>query len=82
MGRSLPLLVGQREPAAEAAGAMTANESAALRELDADLDTVFIDDHCCEILARFLIADGDGIALRTVLHGECLHGDEECSITG
>ena len=48
----------------------------------ADLDTVFIDDDGGEIFLRHGVADGDGVALRTVLHGEALHCDGEQTVDG
>src|SRR5258706_5489495 len=54
----------------ESARAPTVKSAAASASLEADLDTVFIDDHCGKIFARFGIADGNGVAGRAVFHGE------------
>src|SRR5690606_34313463 len=45
--------------------------------LEADLNTVFIDNEGGEILAGFEIAESDGFAPSAVLEREGLHGDGE-----
>ena len=82
MGRSLAVFVGHSEPPVEAAEEIAVSERPAARKLKAYLDTVFIDYHCSEIFARIGIANGNGVALRTVFHGESLHRNQELAVTG
>src|SRR5256885_147398 len=50
----------------ESARAPTEKSAVASASLEADLDTVFIDDDGGEIFLRLGVADGDGVALRAI----------------
>src|SRR5437763_1920643 len=63
-------------------GSTSVKSAAASASLEADLDTVFINDHCGEIFARFGVANGNGVAARAIFHRERFHSDDEQAIGG